>query len=102
LISEGKYCEAQPSFDNIIGTIQKSGGGVNEYNVRVIGEYNTTALDNYLNLSTTKTTLHVPTTITFEDCDPYAYQVLCSDFMNSVASLIPSILSQIRVLLYNG
>jgi hypothetical protein len=64
-ISQGEYCEAQPSFDNVIGTIQVAGGGVNEYNIRVIGEYNNTALNNYLNQANTKTLIHVPTTVTY-------------------------------------
>lgn len=101
-IAQGNYCDAQTNFDNLVGEIVTDGGNVNEYNIREFGSYDTTFIDDYLNLSTTKATLHVPDSATFDDCNNEAYVKLCTDFMNSVKTLFPYILNEIRVLLYNG
>jgi carboxypeptidase C (cathepsin A) len=78
------------------------GGGVNMYNIRYFGEYNTTIMDTWLNSTSTKAQFRVPEGITFQDCGSDAYNALANDIPQSVAWTLPFILSQIRVLIYNG
>jgi carboxypeptidase C (cathepsin A) len=102
-IKAGNYEAAHVLFDNnITQHISDISGGFNLYNYREYQNYDSTAIDDWLNLNRTKHLLHVPTGITFNDCDDYAYQQLYSDFMVSVRGLFPDILNNTRVLLVNG
>jgi len=102
LIREKNNCQALNFFDKVVEKLVESGGGVNEYNFRDFGDYDFTAIDKWLNDKNTKDLLHVPQEVDFSDCNDVAYAKLCTDFMNSVKPLIPNILDQIPVLLFNG
>ena len=102
LISKNSRCEALGKFDAVMDTITKAGGDLNVYNIREFGSYDTSFMENWLNLDATKDLLNVPHEIEFTSCDGTAYEKLCDDFMNTVKPLFPSILSEIPVLLFNG
>ena len=101
-IQDKNFCQALESFDAVMDTITTSGGGLNVYNIREFGSYDTSAIDNWLNLNSTKELLNVPHDVEFTSCDGTAYAKLCNDFMNTVKPLFPSILAEIPVLLFNG
>jgi carboxypeptidase C (cathepsin A) len=101
-VNWGEYGKAADSWNMVLTEAEKANGGANIYNYRVYGHYNTTLIDDYLNLASTKKMLHVPDTVTYHDCDGTAYQMLTDNIMKSMASYIPEILPYIRVLLYNG
>ena len=107
-MNAGFWPEAEDAFGELIsitqyftGTVNSTTCGINEYNYRVYCEY---VMDyaTWCNLPATKTFLGVPSSVTYQDCNNYAYNVLDYDFMKSVAFNFPYILQQIPVLLYNG
>ena len=85
-----------------MGEVITQGGGVNEYNVRVFGNYDMSAQDAWLNLNSTKQLFHVPTTITYLDCGTLSGNALSDDVPQSITGLFPFILNNTRVLLYEG
>mmetsp|Transcript_29234 Transcript_29234/g.52241 ORF Transcript_29234/g.52241 Transcript_29234/m.52241 type:complete len:443 (-) Transcript_29234:33-1361(-) len=102
-IVKGNYSAAHDLFDNnITNYVSEIAGNFNVYNYREYGSYDTTAMDAWLNSTSTKQLLHVPTNITFYDCNDYSYELLYDDFMMSVRGLFPNILNNTRVLLVNG
>lgn len=106
-MNAGFWPEAENAFGDLISIVQYFTGlmgnmaGINEYNYRVYGEYVMT-YSTWLNEPTNKVLLGVPASVTYEDCNNYAYNVLDYDFMKSVAFNFPYILERIPVLLYNG
>ena len=102
LIKKDRQCEAQEYFGKVVDALAVGGGGVNVYNFREFGDYDFSAIDTWLSQTSTKDLLHVPNQVPFNDCNDVAYVKLCTDFMTSVKPLIPSILDQIPVLLFNG
>ena len=51
----------------VYSTIIKAAGGINRYNYRHFGEYDTGYLSKYLNTDEVKTLLNVPTGVQFVD-----------------------------------
>lgn len=60
---------------------QQFAAGINMYNYRQYGPYDTALYANYLNQNSIKELLHVPVEIEYKDCNNDAYNALGSDFM---------------------
>jgi carboxypeptidase C (cathepsin A) len=101
-INKKDWSDANDAQNSALEEVVTAGGNVNVYNVRYFGDYNSTLMDTWLNLNTTKTMFHVPTSITFLDCGDPAYEALANDIPQSVAGLFPYLLNNTRVLLYEG
>jgi vitellogenic carboxypeptidase-like protein len=101
-IRKGKLCEAQSAFGQIISILSSGGGGSNPDNFREFGYYNYDNLVNWANKPSNKDLLHVPQEVTYQDFNKVIYDKFCDDYMASLKPLIPDILDQIPVLLYNG
>ena len=101
-IQKQNWEQAWDAWNNALGLVITAGGNVNVYNVREFGNYDSSAMDAWLNLTATKQALHVPPSITFLDCGDPAYAALQNDMMMSVANLMPYLLANTRVMLYEG
>jgi vitellogenic carboxypeptidase-like protein len=102
LIRKGKLCESQSAFNTVFKLLSTSGGGVNIYNLREFGDYNFDNMVSWANTPSNKDLLHVPQEVTYLDCNTVIFGNYCEDLMTSVKNLMPDILDQIPILLYNG
>jgi carboxypeptidase C (cathepsin A) len=96
------WLKARDNFDSVSIGGQQYAAGINMYNYREYGPYDTSLYANYLNTDAMKTLLHVPLEVEYKDCNNDAYNALGSDFMQSVKDNFENILAHIPVLLYNG
>mmetsp|Transcript_1622 Transcript_1622/g.2622 ORF Transcript_1622/g.2622 Transcript_1622/m.2622 type:complete len:438 (+) Transcript_1622:1650-2963(+) len=101
-INAGKWLEAEADWEESYDLIVQYSGGVNVYNMRKYGKYDMSAMSKWLNLEATKELLHVPTSRHWIECNNDVYNAFKSDIMHTVANLMPYILDNIRVLVYNG
>ena len=101
-INKKQWANANNAQNNALETVVMAGGNVNVYNIRQFGDYNSTLMDTWLNLTSTKTMFHVPPSTTFLDCGEKAYLALANDIPQSVVGLFPYLLNNTRVLLYEG
>src|SRR5277367_3166638 len=76
---------------------------VNWYDVRQLNRpYSRSKMKKFFNNDTIKTLLHVPQHIAFTTNDPVVFHFLKADIMRSTAHLFPRLLSNLRVMLYQG
>ena len=102
-LSQGLLIQAESNWENAYNTVVDFSGGVNEYNIRIFGNYDDSNLNRWLNQASTKTLLNVPSGNTWTSCNNSVYDYYIPDIMNSTGPLISYILSQqIKVLIYNG
>ena len=104
-ILNGKYVEALDNFDALNGVISTGGGGLNVYNFRLFGDYDTSSLPQFFNDASNAKRYNVdPSKIgTYTDSNEDVYLGLENDFMQSVADRIAYVAdSGLPILLYNG
>lgn len=76
---------------------------MNWYDVRQMNRpYSRIKMKKFFNNDTIKTLLHVPRHIEFTTNDPVVFHFLKADIMRSTAHLFPRLLSNLRVMLYQG
>lgn len=88
--------------DDFNELISVAGGGLNIYNYRVFGDYDSQYLIDYLNSTLIKSKYQVPSIIDYDECNGTIYEVLLKDNILSQAHKMPYIFSKIPVLIYNG
>lgn len=104
-ILNGDYLNALNNFDTLTDTISSAGGGLNVYNFRLYGDYDTSFLDAFFNDAATAARYNVdPSRVgTYTDENNDVYNALQNDFMQSVADRVAFVAeSGLPVLLYNG
>ena len=101
-IQQKKWLQANTVSNKALNIVVNGGGGVNVYNIRYFGDYNSTLMDTWLNSTNTKNQLHVPTSITYLDCGSESYAALEADVTKSVTDLFPYLLANTKVMLYEG
>ena len=93
--------------NNYLGEVQNQlenySDNVNIYNIR---EYSMPDMGDYgdwLNLTSTKELLHVPSEIFYTDCNNDVFEAFSADIVAGIiASMMPSLIDNIKVLVYNG
>jgi hypothetical protein len=76
---------------------------VNWYDVRQLNRpYSRLKMKKFFNNATIKTLLHVPQHIEFTTNDLVVFHFLKADIMRSTAHLFPRLLSNLKVMLYQG
>lgn len=101
-IKNSDWATASAYSDKITSYIVNQSGGVNVYNIREYGNYDTSNIDNWLGSDGAKTLFHVDPSVTFQDCSAEAYAAMANDIPQSVVDKVVSILDDITVLLFNG
>lgn len=102
-LATGDVYQAEANWENSYTAVIDFSGGVNEYNVRVYGEYDNSMLDTWLNQASTKSLLNVPSSAQWVSCNNTVYDYYKADIMNSSIVFLPYILSQkVSVMIYNG
>ena len=102
-LQAGNVLQAEANWETTYETLQSFSGGVNEYNIRVYGEYNTNYLSTWLNQASTKATLNVPANRNWISCNDTTYDYYKPDIMNSSAVFMPYILAQgVKIMIYNA
>lgn len=99
---QGQLDKSNDEANEATDMIVDFGGGLNQYNIREFGDYNFTLMDTYLNQTSTKKMLNVPTNVTFRDCGSKAYDAMDLDEMVPVIDLLPYLFNNTRVMFYNG
>jgi len=100
-ISSGDFYGAQNNVGMIMELIYEYTGGINTYDIRKFTDYNSTAIEYWLNLNSTKALLHAPLSMEHHGCSSEVYS-MTTDFMESSAMLFPYILDNINVLMWIG
>lgn len=104
-ILKGDYVNALNNFDVTCNTIVDAAGGVNVYNFRLYGDYDTSSLGAFFNDAANAARYNIdPSRIgTYTDENEDVYNGLSSDFMQSVADRVAFVADAgLPVLLYNG
>mmetsp|Transcript_29049 Transcript_29049/g.28741 ORF Transcript_29049/g.28741 Transcript_29049/m.28741 type:complete len:190 (+) Transcript_29049:239-808(+) len=101
-LNASQLLKAHQDWSYILDLTQKYSGGFNIYNVREFTQLNSTLYANWLNLNTTKIMLHAPLNVTWVDCSDPVYNYLVTDMMITVGNLLPYIIDNIKVLIWNG
>lgn len=104
-ILNGDYVNALNNFDTLTDTISSAGGGLNVYNFRLYGDYDTSILDSFFNDASNAARYNVDASRigSYTDENNDVYNALTGDFMQSVADRVAFVAeSGLPVLLYNG
>ena len=92
-----KICERVEDY------IAKAAGGINVYDVRVLGDYDFSSIAAYLNDPEVREALHVsPQALPWVDESPIVGALLETGEQGSTAYLFPRLFDELRVLIYNG
>lgn len=75
---------------------------VNTYNIRQYSQPDMGNIAGWLNSPATKTLLHVPSAVTWTECSDPVYANYSADFFSGQSYLFPTLLSNIKVMIYNG
>ena len=102
-ITFGNYESALISLNYLYTLIESYSGNVNIYNSRTYNLTVYSALTNWLNLDSTKTTLGVPLGATWQTCNPNVRTQFDTDVMLGFASsMMSNLLSSVKVLIYQS
>ncbi|KAK9811811.1 hypothetical protein WJX72_010540 [[Myrmecia] bisecta] len=103
LIVDEDWKTAHERREELLEFISTSGGLATLLDMRRARDYDADqAVDRYLNLAEVKDALGVSKDLVFEGCSEHVGQVLGPDVMRSVAFLLPDLLANMPVLLYQG
>eukprot|EP01156_Anaeramoeba_ignava_P010831 Anaeramoba_ignava/a480954_110.p1 GENE.a480954_110~~a480954_110.p1 ORF type:complete len:441 (+),score=102.29 a480954_110:29-1324(+) len=103
LMQNESWLDAANCMIDIWGEIVNMSGGVNVYDIRLYGDYNFTALDNFMQSNSTKETFGVDLNTTWWDCDGPPTHYLYEDMPKSVKSDFEALLANgTKIFLYTG
>lgn len=105
LINQGDYEQADQVGFGIMNTLMEAAGINDPYDIRKKSDPTTplaNKLASYLNKPATQKALKVASGVVWQLCDTGPYYALEDDMERASVTLIPGILAQIPVMLYNG
>lgn len=102
-IAAQQWAAAHQLREQLLRHLAEAGGLATLYDLRRQEPYDAEgAVDRYLNLPEVKAALGVPEDITFESCSSAVGAALGEDVMKSIAHLVPDVLRELPLLLYQG
>ncbi|OMJ89399.1 hypothetical protein SteCoe_8506 [Stentor coeruleus] len=102
-IKGGNYVAANNYLNDVENDLETYSYGVNLYNMRTYAMPDMGDYPDWLANSTTKDMLHVPSNINWVDCNNDVYNAFSADITAGfVTNWMPSLLSNMRVMVYNG
>jgi len=100
LARDGHYHKAHV-VRTAMETLVTNFSGINPYDVREFGDYDWSAISVYMNAPTTKSLLKIPSNVSY-GTDADVATALDNDIMRSNAWKFPVLLSNLKVMLYQG
>ncbi|GIL85802.1 hypothetical protein Vretimale_19534 [Volvox reticuliferus] len=103
LIDESKWLEAHEARESLRSFIANVTGLATMFDTRRTEEYDPTkTVDRFLNLPEVKEAMRADATVNYSSCSGVVRDAMAADVMRSVKYLIPDLLANIPVLLYQG
>lgn len=103
LIDTGEWEEAHTKRENLIKYLQDVTGAVTLLDIRRYSDYDgNKKVDAFLDMPWVKKVMNASQQVTYEGCSKRVGKALSGDVMRSVTDLVPDLLEEYKVLLYQG